>query len=676
MKPPSSQPNPHEEITDPRIEDVFAAHQKGDYEYAEQSYRFILNRNPNNLDALQLLGALLIQQNRYEEALAILTQAVAVNSNTAATFANIGVAYSRLNRRCEAVEAYRRSIEINPHDCDVHVNLGRLLAKMGRYAESANAFESAVRLSPDDPKKLLSLSVARFRSGDKSSALEVAGRTLLLEPENAQALRVRGQCLLAMNDPESLRLSVECWRRIANQEPENPDILSNLASALRRNRQWDECESVCKTILQLFPNHFHALCNLGLTQSSQEKFELALATLRLADELARTTRPEKDIPAESRFQGRMNEEQWGELVCTIRSQLASLLNLFGEYDLAQNLVDEVLVIDPTHVNARMMQGFLHLQAGKFQEGWSWYEERKKGEFAPRSFPRPEWMGEENQNATVLLHSEQGLGDTLQFVRYARLVRERVGRVLLLVPPSLKPLLLCSDMDAIILAEGEPIPAFDFHLPMMSLPFVFQTSISTVPNQIPYISADSVLVHSWGRRLRELDGFKIGIAWQGNREFAFDSLRRLKLEYFRGLASIPGVRLVSLQNGVEAQRVAEVDFEVVCFEDLDCNKGAFMDSAAILQNLDLVISPCTAIAHLAGAMGRPIWFAKSFAAEWRWMIGDHPDNPWYPTMRMYRQPKLGEWSTVFESMKCDLSQRLLSREHCFSNTNAIANLYHQ
>ncbi len=199
-----------------------------------------------------------------------------------------------------------------------------------------------------------------------------------------------------------------------------------------------------------------------------------------------------------------------------------------------------------------------------------------------------------------------------------------------------------------------------HLALLSMPHVFKTTFASVPRDVPYLYVDAELDAAWKEKLSSIEGLKIGIAWQGNKDFAHDQLRRVPLEKFRLLADIPGVRLICLQKGDGMEQLAGIDFEVLQFPDVDTQAGAFMDTAAIMNNLDLIISPCTATPHLAGALGRPVWLAKSFAAEWRWMSIDREDNAWYPTMKMFRQPQIGQWDPVFERMAGKLRELIATR----------------
>jgi hypothetical protein len=254
--------------------------------------------------------------------------------------------------------------------------------------------------------------------------------------------------------------------------------------------------------------------------------------------------------------------------------------------------------------------------------------------------------------TILLHPEQGLGDVIQFVRYAPLVKQRGGTVIVECPVRLMTLLeSCAGIDRLV-GRGGPLPAFDVQAPLLSLPGIFRTSLADVPAAIPYLWADPALEEQWRRELDGLGGFKVGIAWQGSPSNQYDRDRSIPLRYFEPLARCAGVRFLSLQKqwGVEQlQEVAERFPVIDLGSRLDEAAGAFMDTAAVMKSLDLVITSDTAVAHLAGALGVRVWVVLAAIPDWRWLLG-RSDSPWYPTMRLFRQPSRGDWPGVFNEVR--------------------------
>ena len=302
-----------------------------------------------------------------------------------------------------------------------------------------------------------------------------------------------------------------------------------------------------------------------------------------------------------------------------------------------------------------------LTLGDYQGGFAEYEWRwKTKRFAGSpAYHEPLWDGSGLDGKTILLHAEQGLGDTVQFLRFVLLVKDRGGRVIVACQKPLLPLFAaCPWIDQLV-AQGETLPAFDVQAPLLSLPRIFGTTLATLPSQVPYLSADPGLVQRWQKELAAYPGFRVGIAWQGNPNNPADRQRSFPLDCLAPLAKLPGVRLFSLQKGPGTEQIDQRAQRFPLVElgsRLDEAAGPFMDTAAVMTNLDLVISACTSLAHLAGALAVPVWIALKFAPEWRWLYG-RDDSPWYPTARLFRQPQPGDWTAVFDRMAAALRERL-------------------
>jgi hypothetical protein len=304
---------------------------------------------------------------------------------------------------------------------------------------------------------------------------------------------------------------------------------------------------------------------------------------------------------------------------------------------------------------------LWLLKGDFEQGLVEYEWRWRARLKPLvpcPYQRPYWDGGPLEGKTLLLHAEQGLGDTIQFIRYAAVARERGARVVLGCPkPLLRILRSCRFLDRLV-EEITPALDFDVYCPLMSLPGVLKTTLESVPAEVPYLFASQELVQKWRERLGSLEGFKIGIGWQGSPTYVGDRWRSIPLRSFAPLAEMAGIRLVSLQKTAGREQLAELGdrFPVADFaEEMDEAAGPFMDTAAMMTQLDLVITSDTAIAHLAGALGVAVWVALPLVPDWRWLL-DRSDNPWYPTMRLFRQQEPGDWTGVFDRIRDAMERR--------------------
>ena len=369
--------------------------------------------------------------------------------------------------------------------------------------------------------------------------------------------------------------------------------------------------------------------------------------------------------------------------------LTNLGNAFrdqGRFEEALASYEQALKSDPTRAETHHNLGQLRLLMGNFAEGWPAYEWRWQTrdflhQAEQNAFTQPRWDGSPLNGRTLLVAAEQGLGDTLQFIRYVPLIQERGGKVIVQCQASLLRLLIDCWGKARVVAKGASLPHFDVYAPLLSLPSIVGTSLTTIPADIPYLHADAELVERWRRELQTaavrspMSGinkmpsntghrtsdtgrdFKVGIAWQGSQTYSYDPQRSIELEHFHGLANVPGVQLISLQKGPGMEQLDRLpsDHAIINLgHRLDENSGAFMDTAAIMANVDLVISSDSAIAHLSGAFGVRVWVALPKVPDWRWLLA-REDNPWYPTMLLFRQTRSGDWDDVFERLAEKLKQ---------------------
>jgi hypothetical protein len=325
--------------------------------------------------------------------------------------------------------------------------------------------------------------------------------------------------------------------------------------------------------------------------------------------------------------------------------------LLCELDRALQSLDTAIFLQPGYAFAHFNRALVWLKQGRYREGWAEYEWRWDCGVVKRTqVPCPRWDGSPLEGRSIFIHTEQGIGDVLQFVRLLRPIKAMSGRVVLACQTRLHALLRSLPYVDEWFPVDEPGQiTFDLYSPLMSLPGLLGIEETTIPRDVPYVAAEPQRVERWGRRIRELPGFKVGLCWQGNPTFKTDSLRSIALEHFAPLAGIPSLTLVSLQKGAGTEQIEANSkrISVRTFEDLD-QDAVFVDSAAVIQHLDLVVTADTAVAHLAGSMGRPVWVLLPVGCDWRW-LSDRSDSPWYPTMRLFRQKTFGNWSGVFQEV---------------------------
>jgi len=535
-------------------------HQAGRFDRAQTLYLQALQAQPDNADALYLLGLLRYQQGNGLEAVNLLTKALAIKPNHPEACYNLGVVLKDLGRPAEAEASYREALRLRPAYPEAHNNLGLALSDLGRLAEAQASYREALRLRPDYAKAHYNLGVVLRDLGHPAEA----------EASYREALRLR---------------------------PDYPEAHSNLGNVLSDLGRLAEAEASYREALRLLPDSPATHDNLGGALSALGR------------------------PAEA-------------LACYERA----------------------LAMRPDDARAHFGRAGLLLLRGAYAEGWREYEWRWRGSTAEeielRRFAEPQWRGEDVAGKTVLLHAEQGFGDTLQFCRYASLVGATARVILEVQPPLVR---ICSSLAGVaqVVARGEPLPAFDLHCPLLSLPLAVGTTLDTIPSGAPYLAADPELVAGWRERLAGLGGLRVGLVWAGSRQLgpewtAIDRRRSIALAMMAPLGAVSGVSLVSLQKGEPAAQGANAALDLA-LHDFTADLHDFADTAALIEVLDLVISVDTSVAHLAGALGKPIWLLNRFDTCWRWLL-DRDDSPWYPQLRQFRQPGPGDWTSVMLAVR--------------------------
>jgi predicted negative regulator of RcsB-dependent stress response len=428
---------------------------------------------------------------------------------------------------------------------------------------------------------------------------------------------------VALVEQGKLTEAVASYQQALRLKPDYAEAQCNLGMALADQGKLTEAIACYQQALRLKPDLAEAHCNLGVALAQQGELGEAMRcyqhALRLKPDYA---------------------EAHGN-VGVVRAEQGKLTEAVADYQ-------QALRLKPDYAAAHLNLAQIWLLKGEFDRGWAEYEWRWKHRgFSPPPYPQPLWDGSSLQGRTILLFAEQGLGDTLQFIRYAPLVQRRGGNVIVQCQEPLQRLLAtCAGIDHQVVA-GRALPFFDVRAPLLSLPLLFRTSLATIPPNIPYLLADPALRAHWQQELSGLREFKVGITWRGNPEHKRDQRRSVPLLAFAPLAAVPGVRLVSLQKGPGREQLPDLADRLGLL-DLADRLEDFADTAAVLTNLDLVITVDTAVAHLAGALGVPVWVALPLVPDWRWLL-EREDSPWYPSMRLFRQSAWGDWAGVFERL---------------------------
>jgi tetratricopeptide (TPR) repeat protein len=571
------------------------AHRAGDLRKAAEFYREVLVAAPTHFGAAHMLGAVHIQEGRFADAERQLRRALQLDPYAAEVLNHLGMSLRSLDRLDEAVDAYDRAIALRPAYAEAYCNRGNALRLLGR----------------------------------REAALASYDRAVALKPEYADAYYNRGALLEEMDRFDD---AVAAYEMALAINPAFPQAWNNLGNALLAVRRYEEALAAFDRAIALVPRYAEALTNRGNVLRDLQRYDEALAS----HERALALKP--------------------GLVEAFNNR-GSVFHAMRRFDEAKRDYHHTLRLSPGHIEARASLGMTHLLLGEWEEGWEHYELRfrKRHNAARRpDNPASEWVGECLAGRRLLLYGEQGFGDMIQFVRFVPLMRKLGATITVMVPRRLHRLLATIEGEAEFVDAVSPDMKFDFQIALMSLPRALGIRADSVPAQPSYLRADARRSEIWRARLGD-SGFRVGIAWQGNP--AGDNGRSIPLKAFAPLGAVEHVRLISLQKNFGTEQLdakpADMIVETPGFE-FDDGADAFIDTAAMMANLDLIITSDTSIAHLAGALGRPVWIVLKDVPDWRWLL-DRNDCPWYPTARLFRQARPGDWAGAMAEIAAALRE---------------------
>jgi tetratricopeptide (TPR) repeat protein len=669
---------------------------QGKHDEAAASFGQALGLNPNHYAAQKGHAETCLRQGRLEAAMAGYRQALRLKPDDADAHNDLAIILARCNQFHEAVASYREAIRLRPDFADAQNNLGNALRNLGQIDEAIACLREAIRIRPNYPEGHNNLAIALRRKGNTDEAIRCYQRALQLRPHYAEAHNNLGFAWASIGKHEA---AVTCYQQAVRLKPDYVEAFHNLANALADSNRHAESESAFRQAIRLSPRDARFHKSLGLVLARQGKIDESSACLReairlkpdfpeafndLAINLARQAKFEEAVAnyrealrhrsnyAEVhnnlgnalRNLGRFDESMaCYEQAISLKPNYADAFNNMGialaelgRFDDAIAAYTKCLKLRHNHVDAHMNRALTWLRKGDFAQGWAEYEWRwKKRTISNRPLIQPQWNGFPLAGRTILLITEQGLGDTFQFIRYAPLLKAQGARVVLECPERLTKLMARTPGIDQLVAQNEPLPDHDVYAPLLTLPGLLATSACSIPAEVPYVHPEPDLVEHWRRELAGGRELKVGINWQGNPQYAGDRHRSVPLANFAPLAKIPGVKLYSLQknHGLDQLQPFAAEYPVVDLSSrLDEQTGPFLDTAAVLKTLDLFITSDTSVAHLAGALGIPVWMALSTTPDWRWMTV-REDNPWYPTMRIFRQSEFGGWRPVFDRIAAEL-----------------------
>jgi Flp pilus assembly protein TadD len=511
---------------------------------------------------------------------------------------------------------------------DALLSRGNHLFDRGALSEAIEAYHEVTSLAPEFGPGYRNLAVALEQDGRLAEALSACDRAIQLQPDDLESYLVMARLLVLLGRMDQ---AVSMYQLAAMAAPGRSDIHASLAAALARQDRLDEASAACRTAIELSPQNAGAHLNLGIIHGKRGDLNAAVEAFR------NVIRIDPNSP-----EGFTN--------------LGSALSHLGIGDAAVAATGRAVALRPADPTLHYNHAMLLLLAGDLERGFCEFESRlshPEPRFRPRAFDVPRWHGEDRNGKTLLVHAEQGLGDTLHFARFVSAAAASGGPVVLQVQPPLTELLRDS-LDVIVISREGPQPPFDLHVPLMSLPHELGTTIDTIP-AAPYFKVSPARRAQWRQRLSKYAGLKVGVVWAGNPGHLQDGRRSLAAAAILPRLRVPGVQLFSLQKEVgpaDAVVLGQLQDDVV---DLAPLLTSFAETAAAAGAMDLVISVDTSVAHLAGALGRPTWILLPHVLDWRWFYA-REDTPWYPTAQLFRQRAPNDWGSVLDRLPGEL-QRL-------------------
>ena len=615
-----------------------ALHQAGRLADAERIYNQILAVRPDHFDSLHLLGVIFYQRGDHAEAVRRINLALKRSPNNFLALNNRGNALTALKQFKEALASYDRALAARPDYAEAHSNRGNALKELKRFEDALASYDRAIKLRPDYAEAHSNRADALIALQRFDEALGASDRALMLLPDFAEAHVNRGN---ALHELRRFGEALASHDRALMLRPDYAEAHSNRGNALHELKRFEDALASYDHAIMLRPDYAEAHSNRGNALQELKRFEEAVAgydrALALRGDLAEA-----------------------------HSNRGNALKELDRFDEALASYDRALAVQPDFADVHFNEAMCRLLIGDLYRGWEkneWRWETAQIRNGKRSFSQPLWLGsDEIAGKTILLHAEQGLGDTIQFCRYAPLVAARGARVILEVQAPLRDLMSTLSDAVQIVSAGQPLPDFDLHCPLLSLPLAFATQLETVPSATPYLSAQERKMRAWRDRLGRPHNPRIGLVWAGNprKELPganrIDGQRSIALDRLAPLFQVTACEFFSLQKGDDAVR--QLRDSAARQQVIDCTDDLhdFSDTAALIENLDLVISVDTSVVHLAGALGKPFWLLNRYNTCWRWLL-DREDSPWYPTARLFRQDATREWEPVIARVAATLQDNV-------------------
>lgn len=653
----------------------------GDIKGAEACFHAVIEQHPQDFEALQMLGILDAISRNFEAAIQWFNRALAVDEHNASCLFNRANAFYEQGLMTKALADLELALALDPQNTVGLLTQGNVYFALQQSEKALMCFNKVLELEPTMAKALNNRGLALSALGQRTDALKSYALAIAHQPQYADAFNNLGILLM---DLGHLEQSVQCFQAAIDLHPSSAQTHNNLGNAFNELQRYEDALLYFDAAIALKPNYAEAYSNRASALEGLMRLDEAIQSCKTAltfnDSLVMT---HNKLAVFFKEQGKLTPalDHLNQALLLqpdffdAEINRGNVLSLLKRFDESMACFDRVLCHQPQNELAQWNKSLLCLQLGDYATGWPLYE--AGWAIAMRGFKRdfqaPLWLGNESiAGKTVLLHAEQGLGDILQFCRYARLVKNAGARVLLEVPQALLSLMQTLDGVDVCIEMGSALPSFDYHCPLMSLPLAFHTNLQTIPSPTAYLQADPHKVKRWASKLGASKRLKVGVVWNGGyRPFLpnvwwVNQRRNITLDLFASSLNQVEADFYSLQKGEPAES------DIRGLEHHHWPQGNFFnwvdelqdfsDTAALIENLDVVVSVDTSTAHLAAALGKPTWILSRHDNCWRWLV-DRNDSPWYASVKLYRQGADRDWLPTLARLADDLQGIAKSRQAC-------------
>ena len=686
----------HEQAIAVLLQEGFRRHKQGDLAAAQASYEAILACDAYHFDALQLLGTVFFAKSKFEEALDLLDSALSQRPDVAPVHNNVGSCLKSLGRFNDALESFNRAIDLDQNFADAHYNKANVLRRMGHTAEAMDSFRHALRVEPKYTQALVNLADVLEEASRYEDALSCYNSILEYEEKPSKFLAKRSDLfaklgrysdaladldIAASIDPMDPALpfkkgviyqelsdtteAISSFHAALKLKPDFVEAYNNIGAVLSsvgRDKEalgvYNAALSIYQDVGELYFNQANSLRSLGQYEQALESYNRAISIDSENPEYLNNRgvafhKLNRLSSALSDYEDAIQRNP--DYIRAINNQGLAFADTF-KFDRALASYNRVIELNPDYAEAYWNKAILYLMHGHYLEGWRLFDWRLRMPGASTKysfFDKPDWRGEEDiSDKRLFIPSEQGLGDLIQFSRYAAMAVEKAGEVILEVPKMLVPVIRTLHPEITLSIKGQKPPEFDVYCPVMSLPYAFRTTLETIPTNGKYLSSDGQKVSLWQEALGPTDKKRVGLVWSGSPKHENDHNRSIPLTELVPLLS-DSVEWHSLQKEYRETDLAVLESMPQVSQHQDALVD-FSDTAALIECLDLVITVDTSVAHLAGALGKPVWIMLPHVPDYRWLT-DRDDSPWYDSVRLYRQQASCNWAPLIERLSADLNE---------------------